>query len=250
MARFTVSFIFSLLVGLIGMGMSAEPALATIDDILPPQPSVFTPINPVSNKVVITTAEYPRNFQWESVPAAEWYHIIIVKGQEVQFNQWYQASNVCDDGVCTTTHDVWLAGAGQYTWWMSYWSPAIGGAYHNLYESSTFSISIPLPTPPVSTNTLSGNITDTTPNLNWHNGNHAQWYEIWVGPADHSGTSYQGWHNRLEVCSSELDLCGVTTPNPLPLGDYELWGRSWNTAGTSSWVKLAEFSIALGGITL
>lgn len=244
MSRFITLFILSVL-----LGFTFQPVLAA-GDILPPQPTEFTPIAPESGKAMMTSAEYVKRFQWEAIDHAVWYHLVILKGDQIQFEKWYQASVVCADGVCTSTDDIWLAGPGEYTWWMTHWNESIGGGYIHLYKKSTFSINFPLPQPPISANSPSGNITDTTPNLNWHNGAHAMWYHVLIVPADYSSIAYEGWHERTAVCSSELDLCGVVTPNALPLGDYEFWMQSWNPAGASAWVKMSEFSVALGGIVI
>lgn len=244
MSRLITTFIFAVI-----MGFAVKPVLA-VDDILPPQPTEFSPIAPTSGQVITSSGEYVKYFQWEAIDQAAWYHIVIVKDADIQFDKWYQASAVCAGSVCTSQDEIWLSGSGQYTWWMSHWNETIGNGYIHLYKKSTFSINMPLPQPPVSTGMPSGNTTDTTPNLNWHNGSNAMWYQIWVGPADYSATSYQGWHARTAACSSELDLCGIVMPNSLPLGDYEFWMQSWNPAGESNWVKMSEFSVVLGGIVV
>jgi len=235
-------FIISLFVGIAGFSFGPVHAM---DDFIPVANEAFNPIQPTS-VMILAAHDYDPRFQWEEIEAADWYHMVIVKNGQVQFDHWYEASSVCQEGICTTSNDVWATGNGQFTWWMGYWNPSLGADYGSTYESSTFSLSIPLPNAPVSTGSPNGTINDTTPGLTWHNGSGALWYNIVVVPADYSSVAYDGWHNRTDVCSTELDLCGVNVPNPLPFGQYEVWGRSWNTSGTSTWVKLSEFTIGLG----
>ena len=244
------TFILALLLGVISIGSSI--IAAADDDIQIPDLLLIERNAPEPGETINTFGQYVENFSWDDVDGAEWYHVVVVKGTQFQFDKWYEASDVCAEGVCITSHEVWLSGSGEFDWWMTYWNEEVGADYVDLYEKSIFSLMLPIPGAPVSDDEPSGQIDDHTPTLPWNNGTNAMWYQVWVGPASYSGTSYMGWHERGEVCNAEINYCSVNVPHSNALSsfvNYEFWARSWNTTGTSAWVKMSQFNIEGGIIT-
>jgi len=240
MSKVSIIFIFAVLIGIIG----AAPAMAT-DDLLGPVDPIDR-IYPADGQLIDESSEYNPNFSWQHMNGAEWYRVIIAKSGQIKFDQWYEASQVCQEGVCTSGN-IWLAGTGEFNFWMTRWSPEIGSQFKYMYEKTTFTLDMPLPQPPAEgSGTPTGEINDTTPALTWENGSHAMWYQIWVGPKDLSGPIHYKWYRSDDVCSTEFNICGFTLENSVPQDDYIVFGRAWNPTGYSRWVVLNEFSVKFG----
>jgi len=243
MSRISIIFIFAVLVGIVG----GAPAMAT-DDLLAP----VTPIDriyPADGQVIDNSADYDTNFRWSHMEEIDYYRVVIVGDDQVFHDKWYDAAQACQEGVCTTSSDIWLGLNSGYDFWMTRWNPTIGAGYVNMWEKTSFTVDMPMPLPPAAgSGTPTGETNDSTPSLTWQNsgGSHAMWYQIWVGPSDLSGPMTNQWFNRDEVCSSEVNVCGFTIENALPHDDYIVFGRAWNMAGMSPWVILNQFSVKFG----
>ncbi len=195
-------------------------------------------IAPADGAVWAAGADYVSKFQWAAQEGAEWYHVFVSTPDfnTIFFNQWYMSGQVCTGEICTLPDDVWLVGSGEFAWWMTYWSEGMGDDYIDLYNESRFSVTMPTP------GTLTGGAyADGT--LTWQDEPNTLWYNVWVGPADYSGTSYLMWHDSADICSEGTCSLNIGT---LPAGDYQFWLQGWNpvglTVGESGWQKLADFS--------
>lgn len=220
--------------------IAVAPTAANDEIFVPPAP--LERYYPMDEADITEGGQYNRNFYWEHVDGIEWYHVVLAHYGEIVFDQWYEASEHCDqsDMYCVSG-DIWLSGAGQYEWWITRWNAEIGEDYQLMYEESTFSLNIPLPNPPSAPELQLANMSDTTPVIYWLNGADALWYEIWVGPANYSSTSHTGWYDRAMDCDGEG--CSFEMVDPLTMGSYEVWGRSWNPTGMSNWNLVGEFTV-------
>ncbi|GAB4511749.1 MAG: hypothetical protein OHK0046_10280 [Anaerolineae bacterium] len=212
----------------------STPSTPTSTATTTPLPGLYR-IAPAANAVIDEGSEYVSKFQWVAVPGAAWYHVFVSSPDfsQIFFDKWYQAADVCNGNVCTTTDDLWLVGNGEFSWWMTYWNESIGADYADLYEESRFTLNLPLPEKVTGSASSNGVVT-------WNADPNALWYHIWVGPADYSATSYLQWHNGAEVCAGSA--CSVTV-NGLSAGDYEFWAQTWNPAGVTDWHKVADFTV-------
>ena len=214
-----------------------------------PLPPTETPapvtgrVAPFDGQVIATGDEYISRFQWTPIDGAEWYHVFVWTGEAdgIIHDQWYEAAAVCADGLCSTSQDIWLTSAGEFSWWMTHWSEAIGDGFIDLYAESRFSVTMPAP----------GAITGLSPvgeiagsaetlTLSWAKEANTLWYQVWTGTADYQSTSFYEWLYAPDVCSGET--CSINIPIP-SVGDHEFWLQAWNPAGLADWQQMTVYSI-------
>lgn len=62
------------------------------------------------------------SFFWEDVSSASWYRLFIREGSKTKVHgEWYLASDICSDGLCTVSSGVDLTGS-TYEWWVKSWN--------------------------------------------------------------------------------------------------------------------------------
>ncbi len=193
-------------------------------------------IAPAADAVWAAGTDYVSKFQWVAQPGATWYHVFVSTPDysTVFIDKWYTANQVCSGNICTTTDDIWLVGSGEFSWWMTYWSDAVGDDYINLYSNTSFTITMPQPGTVVTANHNAGVIT-------WIATLNTLWYHVWVGPADHTMTSYTNWLNAANICAG--GICSVNIGS-LDANTYEFWLQGWNPAEVRDWYMVTDFTVA------
>ena len=226
-----------------------EEIVATETPVPTPPPTTETPapvtgrVAPFDGQVIATGDEYILRFQWTPIEGAEWYHVFVWTGEAdgIIHDQWYEAAAVCADGLCTTSQEIWLMNAGEFSWWMTHWSETIGDGFIDLYAESRFSVTMPAP----------GTITGLSPvgdvagsaetlTLSWAKEANTLWYQVWTGTADYQSTSFYEWLYAPDVCSGET--CSISIPMPA-VGDHKFWLQAWNPAGLADWQQMTVYSI-------
>lgn len=102
---------------------------------LPPDAAIL--VSPNGNAGSLPTYSWNQVFDSPTGDAATWYYLWVNTPSENGYiQQWYQAANVCNAGICSVTPNVTL-GAGNYTWWIHSWNSAGYGPWSS---SMTFSV--------------------------------------------------------------------------------------------------------------
>ncbi|GAB4511337.1 MAG: hypothetical protein OHK0046_09290 [Anaerolineae bacterium] len=227
----------------------AQAQVVTDTPFTTPTPTPTTPagdlarLAPAENSLINSVASYPTRFSWAHVNSAEWYHVVVATPSfsQIFLDKWYRASDICTGETCTTADEVWVAGNGEFSWWITYWNPIIGNDYVRLYDESRFSVNLPQPgntTATAPTGTVSGD--DIT--VLWNRNPHAMWYQVWIGRSDYTRTVLLQWINAATSCNATV-CGGQLAGDPLPSGSYEFWIQAWNPAGTSAWQQMTTFTV-------
>ncbi|GAB4529619.1 MAG: hypothetical protein OHK0046_49650 [Anaerolineae bacterium] len=184
---------------------------------------------------------------WQAVDAAEWYHVYIAYADgAVLLNQWYPAADICSGGVCTIPDAIWAARNSAIQWWVGYWrSDFDSDDVLRTYQASSYSVNFYPNIPFQSFSSLvgltpTGSTSGDNVTFQWYPERSSLWYQMWVGPADYSTTTYLNWINSYESCDD--DLCTVVLPE-LASGDYEYWLQSWNPGMLTDWMKITDFTV-------
>lgn len=75
-------------------------------------PRTATPVSP-GGKTSSTSPTY----RWNAIRRATAYHVWVAGASGVVFDQWFAASEVCDESSCTVLPPVVLS-EGPYAWWV------------------------------------------------------------------------------------------------------------------------------------
>ncbi|MBE2270035.1 MAG: hypothetical protein IAE80_17490, partial [Anaerolinea sp.] len=104
-----------------GYSASLAPSLAYLD-------LDFSPIlRLVSPQGLIT--EQP-TFTWEHIPGMTWYYVWVDSPDSGHvFDQWFDASQICDATTCSAQAPVTLNTVGEYEWWVQWYHPVTGYGY-------------------------------------------------------------------------------------------------------------------------
>ena len=133
-----------------GYNLTCQEEAPATETPTPPPSETPAPVTgrvaPFDGQVIATGGEYISRFQWTPIDGAEWYHVFVWTGEAdgIIHDQWYEAAAVCADGLCTS-QEIWLMSAGEFSWWMTHWSEAIGDGFIDLYAESRFSVTMPAP---------------------------------------------------------------------------------------------------------
>jgi RHS repeat-associated protein len=205
------------------------PWSATMNFSLPvvSPPGAATLLSPSGSITGVTPA-----YRWNAVAAATWYHLQVDGPSGNVFKIWYEAAEICQDGVCSVTPDTALGG-GTHTWWVQTWSPAGAGAWSS---GMSFSTNVPGTADPVSP---AGILSDSTPTYTWTRVDTATWYYLRVDGS--SGNVLQQWYEVSNVCDGSL--CSYEPAVSLTSGDYTWSVQSWSPAGFGAWSSGLVFSI-------
>ncbi len=79
---------------------------------------------------------------WERDPNVLWYNVYLNLGDpqnRLVTNQWYDATEICDETTCTLTFTGGLP-SGNYDWWMQAWGP---GGFVSWTVNNGFTFTIP-----------------------------------------------------------------------------------------------------------
>jgi len=87
---------------------------------LVPQPNAPELISPTR-----MIESQPVSFSFNEVQYAGWYYLWVSGDSDHVVDQWFQAVDVCTDGICTVTPTVTYEN-DSYTWWVQAWGEAFG----------------------------------------------------------------------------------------------------------------------------
>jgi glucose/arabinose dehydrogenase len=81
-------------------------------------------------------SDHSPSFTWNQVSGANWYYLWINDGPSSKvFDKWYEASAICNAGICTVPDPVTL-GSGNYAWWVQTWNSAGHGPWSGGFNFS------------------------------------------------------------------------------------------------------------------
>jgi len=153
-------------------------------------------------------------FSWFETSDATWYQIWINSNGKKYLSKWVNNST-----TWTPPSDM---NAGDYSWWIRAWGPAIGMQAWS--DEQQFTIPANPPDKPILL-TPTGAQFDRTPLFDWDSNEQATWYQLWI--SKDGKKYYSKWLNQT---STEW------TPFwNLPNGEFEWWLRGWNVDGMGAW---------------
>lgn len=203
-----------------------------------------------------------RNFTFSHVPGAEWYYIWIGTPDysHTYLADWFPATdNVAGAGhqggicntvtrICKLPRDVWLTN-GQYSFWMTHWSPSSPN-YTETWSETSFTVNFSPPQPSFDVHGLTGTLTHEPVSFSWNRDPDALWYHLWIGPEDYSAPVYYDWVNATDICTRGTCTLDVGSL-PFPNGSYEIWAQIWGPNGYIDWTEVTNtprrFTVAKGG---
>lgn len=235
------------------VGSTAERCTPKISSDPPPNAPVpqyitrSSPANEASN--VSNTA----SLSWQEDDHAQWYRVFLQdKNNNAVHSAWYQDTQICNTGTCTTPA-ISLPN-GKITWWMtaSGTDSESGITYPGHWNSSVFYVGPP-PPGEVKTGGPAGTIDANSITFNWEDTANATWYQVFVqGP--NSGQSRQKWFADSDETLEGVDYdgvcnngdCIVTAPETgwwFTNGTYTWYVRAWGPGGLGPWSDSDTFTL-------
>ena len=215
-----------------GLGQWSAEGNFIVDVHAPSQPTGLTTIGD------LTLPPIAPSLQWTAGTNTQWYNVIVNYGGGQVFNQWYDASLVCNS-TCTVTPDTIAYQNGDYTWTVQGWS-----AYGDLGAISTsdlMTVAVADSLPTLLNVNLITNPVPLSAQLQWTHDSVSEWFQVWVGDANNSeNVILSGWHSATDTncnITCMLDTSGYTN------GNYQFWISGWNSVtGQGVWVS-TDFTI-------
>lgn len=209
-----------------------SPWSAPFDFFLNMLPGTADPLTP--NDTIMTGTP---TFTWYAVPGVDWYYLWVAGASHVH-DQWYDASVICAEQVCSVTPSLNLP-TGAYQWWLQTFDDVTG--YGAWSDGQAFVVNAGI-TPPTPTAPL-GSVSETTPNFTWNHVSGAEWYYLWLADGTDFSHVTDQWFNAYLVCAG-----GTCTVNPgialTPGHSYRYWLMSWSSiAGYSVWSGEYNFTV-------
>lgn len=205
-----------------------------------------------------TAPVYP-TFTWsppDNVSAAIWFNLVVTNANGVNtINPWFQASEICEDLICTVTLDesalpVGLLN-GEYTWTVRGY---LAGQIIPFGIEQSFNVNVPSPAQPTDVDMDSST---GRPTITLASSPGATWLNVYIAGASKPYTHSQ-WY-ALDSAACNADSCTIT-PNAHPTnGQYTVYLQTWGPAGfnngdASSWQGAFPFTLdfpptpAVGGL--
>ena len=198
-----------------GMGPWSSGTSFTVPSLVPDAPDLLSPASGTR-----LYAGDSQTFEWEAADGATWYHIWINRNRQQHGNTWTQDTSY--------TPTAALSG-GNYEWWVrscnahgiSPWS-----------ASSTFRYLVP-DASSVSQPSAGDQFVVRRPAFVATAAAEASWYMFLI--YKDGGYYTEKW---------APDSTRTWTPNyDLPLGNYQVWVRTWNASGFGGWSSGVFFRV-------
>jgi hypothetical protein len=201
-------------------------------------PVITIPVEPTLISPSGSTTYYYPTYTWNETLAdasdGTWYYLWVEGPSGNIIKQWYEASTICDAGVCSVTPNINLS-AGNYTFWVQGWNPAGYGPWSN---GVNFNVLLPDPTTLISP---AGDIVSSAPAYTWNEVPGVTWYYLWVN--DPSGNVLKHWYTSAQA-SCNGSSCSITPDITLNGGAHTWWIQTWNNAGYGPWSTGMTFSVS------
>ncbi|NDJ59480.1 MAG: S8 family serine peptidase [Chloroflexi bacterium] len=218
-----------------GFGPFSAPGDFTVA-VLPGQPTLIAPLGTISDTMP--------SFSWNEVAGANGYSVWVSADDASQpggttlLNEFYDAVNVCNGGVCEIAPGLNLSG-GTYNWWVRAWSNISGfGPWSN---EGNFAVAV-MPQPTTLIAPL-GAINTQFPLYSWTMEADVSWYYLWV--SSRGQTVFTQWYQAGDICDPMAMTCMVDIGLLHPSGPYTWWVQTYSTTGGfGPWSTPGDFTVA------
>ena len=197
--------------------------------------NVPTPVQPIglTTNGSLTQPSIAPSLEWTQDVNTQWYNVIVNYGGGQVFNQWYDASVVCNS-ICRVTPDTITYQNGDYTWTVQGWSAYGDMGVLSAVDSMRIAVADSLPTG-LTVNLITNPI-PISAQLQWSYDSVSEWFQVWVGDSNNANNVIlNGWYSATDTncnITCTLDTSGYTN------GNYKWWISGWNlVTGQGAWVS-------------
>ncbi|MCP4022504.1 MAG: hypothetical protein GY729_11740 [Desulfobacteraceae bacterium] len=196
----------------------------------------LSPLNGISDTTPV--------FSWNEDGCATWYKLFVWDSNKNTIHaQWYDASNICSQGICSVT----LASEfeyGTFEWFVRSWNEDEGlwTKGKSLTVSKDFVQKISIVSP-------SGTSETATPTFTWSEDASATWYKIYVknmtvGSKNTQWYEIEDNYDNYPQVACQSGQCSITPSFILSAGSYEWYVRGWNEYGNGDWSDVLNFIVS------
>ena len=180
-------------------------------------------------------------YTWNAVDGATFYYLQVDKAPGPVIQVWYEASVVCNGGICSAKPTTPVLSAGAHAWSVQTWNSAGYGPW-----SAVMNFSLPGVTPPGGTTLVSpaGSLIEIPLTYIWNDVPAATWYYLKVSTS--SSDVFKQWYTATQA-NCDGSICFVTDPIQLSSGTYTWSVQTWSSAGYGPWSSGMDFSMNLPG---
>jgi hypothetical protein len=185
-------------------------------------------------------------YSWSPYDNASWYNFVVFKDNQLVFNQWYHATQVCtEQGPCIVRPAFNLPNGSYDLYFRAYgpggfnWSPNDNGGYGPPID---LDINL-LPAEQVTTPITTGVITNKSSLVSWTARASNTYYRLYLVNAASGAALYDRWHYGGDICVT--GTCRVDVGFTFPNGAYAFYVQGYSPAGIGPLSAAFNFTVAV-----